>query len=95
MSGHEDELLWAAMWLYKATDNHQYLSYVIDNADSFGGVGWSITEFSWDVKFAGIQVLASQVRTSVAFFGPLAHQHLSIVLHFFDDYDVDFTVVYY
>lgn len=63
VSGHHDELLWAAMWLYKATDNLRYLNYVIDNAHSFGGIGWSITEFSWDVKFAGIQVLASQLLT--------------------------------
>ncbi|KAJ0680721.1 putative cellulase [Helianthus annuus] len=61
VSGYNDELLWAALWLYKATDNHRYLRYVIDNAHRFGGIGWSITEFSWDVKFAGIQVLASQL----------------------------------
>ncbi|KAD3066550.1 hypothetical protein E3N88_34430 [Mikania micrantha] len=65
ISGFNDELLWAAMWLYKATDDHRYLSYVIDNADSFGGIGWSITEFSWDVKFAGIQVLASQLKCAM------------------------------
>ncbi|KAI4305756.1 hypothetical protein L6164_029103 [Bauhinia variegata] len=27
---------------------------------SFGGTGWAITEFSWDVKFAGLQVIASK-----------------------------------
>ncbi|KAF5812222.1 putative cellulase [Helianthus annuus] len=63
VSGYKDELLWAAIWLYKATDNHHYLSYVIDNAHLFGGVGWSITEFSWDVKYAGIQVLVSKLLT--------------------------------
>ncbi|KAK4279143.1 hypothetical protein QN277_016894 [Acacia crassicarpa] len=60
VSGYMDELLWAAMWLYKATDNKQYLEYVISNAHSFGGIGWAITEFSWDVKYAGLQVLASK-----------------------------------
>ncbi|XP_061338191.1 endoglucanase 11-like [Gastrolobium bilobum] len=59
VSGYMDELLWAATWLYKATDKEEYFEYVISNADTFGGTGWSISEFSWDVKYAGIQVIAS------------------------------------
>nr|QCQ73708.1 endo-(1,4)-beta-D-glucanase [Litchi chinensis] len=61
VSGYMDELLWGAMWLYKATDNDKYLNYVIDNAHSFGGIGWAITEFSWDVKYAGLQIMASKL----------------------------------
>lgn len=61
VSGYTDELLWAALWLYKATDNEEYLRYVLQNANSFGGIGWSITEFSWEVKFAGLQIFASMV----------------------------------
>lgn len=61
VSGYEDELLWAALWLYKATDKEEYLEYVINKANSFGGIGWAITEFSWDVKFAGLQIIASKV----------------------------------
>ncbi|KAL8153136.1 hypothetical protein V2J09_010896 [Rumex salicifolius] len=61
VSGYEDELLWAALWLYKATDRPSYLEYAMHNADAFGGTGWSISEFSWDVKFAGLQILASQL----------------------------------
>lgn len=61
VSGYMDELLWAAMWLYKATDNPHFLNYVIDNAISFGGITWPITEFSWDVKYAGLQIMASMV----------------------------------
>lgn len=61
VSGYMDELLWAALWLYKATDNERYLDYVIRNGDSFGGTTWSITEFSWDVKYAGVQLFASMV----------------------------------
>ncbi|KAK7276525.1 hypothetical protein RIF29_17666 [Crotalaria pallida] len=60
VSGYMDELLWAAMWLYKATDKEEYFEYVISNAQSFGGTGWSISEFSWDVKYAGLQIIASQ-----------------------------------
>ncbi|KAJ7964806.1 Endoglucanase [Quillaja saponaria] len=60
VSGYMDELLWAATWLYKATDKKEYFNYVITNAHSFGGTGWAITEFSWDVKYAGLQVIASK-----------------------------------
>jgi len=58
-----DELLWAATWLYKATDNKMYFEYVLSNAHSFGGTGWSISEFSWDVKYAGLQLMLSKVKT--------------------------------
>ncbi|XP_065875645.1 endoglucanase 11 [Euphorbia lathyris] len=61
VSGFMDELLWGAMWLYKATDNEDYLNYVISNAQSFGGIGWAMSEFSWDVKYAGLQILASKL----------------------------------
>ncbi|MBA0821446.1 hypothetical protein Goarm_018305, partial [Gossypium armourianum] len=60
VSGFMDELLWAALWLYEATDKEDYyLKYVINKAHCFGGIGWAISEFSWDVKYAGVQVLAS------------------------------------
>ncbi|CAM8955821.1 unnamed protein product [Rhodiola kirilowii] len=61
VSGYMDELLWAALWLYKATDSEHYLNYLVNNTQSFGGIGWSISEFSWDVKYAGIQIMASQM----------------------------------
>ncbi|PIA36831.1 hypothetical protein AQUCO_03200063v1 [Aquilegia coerulea] len=61
VSGYMDELLWAALWLYKATDKVEYLKYIINNANGFGGIGWAITEFSWDVKYAGVQILVSKL----------------------------------
>ncbi|XP_051124836.1 endoglucanase 11-like [Andrographis paniculata] len=64
VSGYYDELLWAALWLYKATDNQRYLNYAIDNAMSFGGITWPISEFSWDVKYAGLQIIASMLPTA-------------------------------
>ncbi|KAF3448696.1 hypothetical protein FNV43_RR09409 [Rhamnella rubrinervis] len=60
ISGYNDELLWAAAWLYHATDNQYYLSYLGNNGDSMGGTGWSMTEFGWDVKYAGVQTLVSK-----------------------------------
>jgi hypothetical protein len=65
VSGYRDELLWAALWLHRATGRDEYLRYAVDKADSFGGVGWAMTEFSWDVKYAGVQVLAAKVPLAV------------------------------
>ncbi|KAK8520968.1 hypothetical protein V6N13_077094 [Hibiscus sabdariffa] len=52
-SGYQDELLWSAAWLYKASRDVKYLNYVVSNQ------GWSqaVSEFSWDNKFAGAQAL--------------------------------------
>lgn len=58
----QDELLWAAAWLYQATNNQYYLNYLGNNGDSMGGTGWSMTEFSWDVKYAGVQTLVAKVN---------------------------------
>ncbi|XP_019441110.1 PREDICTED: endoglucanase 5-like [Lupinus angustifolius] len=60
-SGYSDELLWAAAWLFHATDDEYYLSYVVDNAVYMGGTGWAVKEFSWDNKYAGVQILLSKV----------------------------------
>ncbi|XP_077229605.1 endoglucanase 20-like [Tasmannia lanceolata] len=55
-SGYQDELLWAAAWLYKASGDSNYLNYVLNNQ------GWSqaVTEFSWDNKFVGAQALLTK-----------------------------------
>lgn len=55
-TGYEDELLWAATWLYHATRDRSYLEYVTDiNGQAFAN--WGIpTWFSWDNKHAGLQV---------------------------------------
>ncbi|MED6156480.1 hypothetical protein PIB30_014699 [Stylosanthes scabra] len=55
-SGYQDELLWAASWLYKATGESEYLNYITSNQ------GWSqaVTEFSWDNKFVGAQTILTQ-----------------------------------
>ncbi|KMT12027.1 hypothetical protein BVRB_5g099860 [Beta vulgaris subsp. vulgaris] len=55
-SGYQDELLWAAAWLYKASGRSKYLKYVSSNK------GWSqaVSEFSWDNKYAGVQILLAK-----------------------------------
>ncbi|KAL8456649.1 hypothetical protein ACS0TY_034766 [Phlomoides rotata] len=67
-SGYKDELLWGSIWLYKATDDinnnyNNYFNYLIENEEAFGGTTWAITEFSWDVKYAGVQLLAAMLPT--------------------------------
>ncbi|KAJ4710439.1 Endoglucanase, partial [Melia azedarach] len=60
-SGYSDELLWAATWLYRATNDEYYLKYVVNNAEYMGGTGWAVKEFSWDNKYGGVQVLLSRL----------------------------------
>ncbi|KAJ8435551.1 hypothetical protein Cgig2_015406 [Carnegiea gigantea] len=60
-SGYSDELLWAAGWLYRATNNHYYLQYTVDYAIDLGGTGNAVRIFSWDNKYAGLQILLSKV----------------------------------
>ncbi|GJN16203.1 hypothetical protein PR202_gb03166 [Eleusine coracana subsp. coracana] len=54
-------MLWAALWLHRATGRPEFLDYAVEMADEFGGTGWAITEFSWDVKYAGLQILAAKL----------------------------------
>ncbi|KAF8725544.1 hypothetical protein HU200_020077 [Digitaria exilis] len=60
LSGYGDELLWAAAWLYEATEEGCYLEYLARNGDALGGTGWSINQFGWDVKYPGVQVMAAK-----------------------------------
>ncbi|XP_020089954.1 endoglucanase 8 [Ananas comosus] len=56
-SGYNDELLWAASWLYLATKRQNYFKYITEEA-----VTASVAEFSWDLKYAGVQVLLSDLH---------------------------------
>ncbi|KAF8113867.1 hypothetical protein N665_0045s0105 [Sinapis alba] len=56
-TGHEDELLWAAAWLHRATGDQMYLDYLTQASDS----GSVRSSFSWDDKFVGAQVLVAKV----------------------------------
>ncbi|KAK7263844.1 hypothetical protein RJT34_31441 [Clitoria ternatea] len=56
-NGYQDELIWAASWIYKASKSAYYWDFVKANIQSMGG---NIVEFGWDSKYAGINVLVSQ-----------------------------------
>ncbi|MQL76289.1 hypothetical protein Taro_008659 [Colocasia esculenta] len=51
----QDELLWGASWLYRATNNNAYLSYLQSL-----GANDDTDIFSWDNKYAGARVLLSR-----------------------------------
>ncbi|CAN1842108.1 Endoglucanase 4 [Linum perenne] len=57
-SGYEDELVWAAAWMFKATKSAYYWSYVIKNTGELDKSG-TFGEFGWDTKTAGINVLVA------------------------------------
>ena len=58
-SGYNDELVWAATWLYKATDDNAYLNKAQSYYQSLiGGLGGGT--HSWDNKTYGTAVLLAQ-----------------------------------
>ncbi|XP_057813362.2 endoglucanase 8 [Cryptomeria japonica] len=57
--GYQDELLWGAAWLHKASKNHSYITYIQTNGKILGA-DENINEFGWDNKHAGINVLVSK-----------------------------------
>ncbi|GLT71631.1 hypothetical protein SLA2020_436330 [Shorea laevis] len=56
-SGFEDELLWAAAWLHRATGNQTYVDFL----GGSGNTGGTRSMFSWDDKFVGVHVLAAKL----------------------------------
>ncbi|GAB2267653.1 hypothetical protein Dimus_002636 [Dionaea muscipula] len=58
-NGYQDELLWGAAWLWRATQDGQYLDYIESNGQQFGAFT-NIYEFGWDNKHAGLNVLLSK-----------------------------------
>uniref|UniRef100_M1CPP0 Endoglucanase n=1 Tax=Solanum tuberosum TaxID=4113 RepID=M1CPP0_SOLTU len=60
-NGYKDELLWAAAWLLKATRKPMYWIYVKQNIINFkSDMESGLSEFGWDAKHAGINVLISK-----------------------------------
>lgn len=56
----QDELLWAALWLERATGEKRYLDFINTSTNS----GGTRTEFSWDDKYVGVQLLIAKVYES-------------------------------
>lgn len=58
-NGYQDELLWGAAWLHKASRRREYRQYIVRN-EVVLRAGDTINEFGWDNKHAGINVLLSK-----------------------------------
>jgi len=62
-SGYHDELVWSAAWLAKATQETEYLDKAKELYDEFDLGGLS-SEFGWDDKKAGAQLLMYELTGS-------------------------------
>ncbi|GMH30875.1 hypothetical protein Nepgr_032718 [Nepenthes gracilis] len=58
-SGYQDELLWGAAWLHRATRIPTYLSYIQRNGQVLGADEADYT-FGWDNKHVGARILLSK-----------------------------------
>ncbi|XWS76594.1 hypothetical protein CRYUN_Cryun01aG0190000 [Craigia yunnanensis] len=58
-SGYQDELLWGAAWLHRATKNPTYLNYIQVNGQTLGAAEFDNT-FGWDNKHVGARILLSK-----------------------------------
>ncbi|OMO98094.1 Glycoside hydrolase, family 9 [Corchorus olitorius] len=65
-SGYEDELVWGAVWLFRATKAPYYWNYIQANIQNLEKSG-SVLEFGWDSKHAGINVLVPKASVLLNF----------------------------
>ncbi|GJZ61363.1 endoglucanase CX-like protein [Tanacetum coccineum] len=59
-SGFNDELLWAAAWIHRASGTPSYLNYLKNKGEEDGSNSDDFS-FSWDNKRAGTKVLISKL----------------------------------
>lgn len=66
-TGYEDELAWAAVWLYRATGEPGYLDAALEFADSE-----TVAEvYDWDDKTVGYQLLLFSIANQPTFQAPV------------------------
>ncbi|GMN31278.1 hypothetical protein TIFTF001_003182 [Ficus carica] len=58
-SGYQDELLWGASWIHRASQDASYLDYIKSNGHLMGAYDDNYS-FSWDDKRPGTKVLLSK-----------------------------------
>ena len=61
-----DELAWAAIWIYKATNDNNYLNFAKQVYTS-SGFASNKDELNWDSKVPGVKVLLAQVTGEANF----------------------------
>ncbi|GAM19927.1 hypothetical protein SAMD00019534_031020, partial [Acytostelium subglobosum LB1] len=61
-SGYKDEIVWASIWLYKATQDKTYLARAVSDYDSFGiGALAQKNSHDWDLKAPGTCLLMAKM----------------------------------
>ncbi|KAF4527170.1 hypothetical protein B566_EDAN006095 [Ephemera danica] len=60
-NGDEDELVWAALWLFRATGEERYRTEAQDMYRRFNLKQRQTQDFSWDDKVIAVRVLLSQM----------------------------------
>jgi Glycosyl hydrolase family 9 len=60
-SGYNDELAWAAAWLFRATGEQSYLNQALEFADP-GATAWA---YNWNEKTVGAQVSIFQYKSHI------------------------------
>ena len=65
-NGYNDELVWAALWLYKATGTQSYLTYAINGYSAYGFSNYADV-LSWDSKISGTKVLLAQITGQASY----------------------------
>jgi hypothetical protein len=67
-SGYNDEIVWAAAWLYRATNDETYLNRAKSDYTSFQ-IGNNIVgqSFDWDNKAPGVAALLAKLTSAVPF----------------------------
>jgi hypothetical protein len=66
-SGYNDELVWAAAWIARATDDSSYLATAERLYNEFGFDNESPSEFSWDNKQAGVFALLYRMTNNAKY----------------------------
>ncbi|VYS65355.1 unnamed protein product [Arabidopsis thaliana] len=84
VNGYEDELLWGAAWLRRATGKDSYIKYLVENSQSFGSDS-NYFEFGWDNKVGGVNVLVAKevFEKNVAAIAPYKDTAEKLICSFF------------
>nr|CAD54730.1 beta-1,4-endoglucanase [Mastotermes darwiniensis] len=65
-SDYKDELVWAAVWLYRATNDQTYLTTAEKLYSDLGLQSWN-GGFTWDTKISGVEVLLAKITGKQAY----------------------------
>ncbi|PNF36366.1 hypothetical protein B7P43_G18040 [Cryptotermes secundus] len=57
---YKDELVWGAVWLYRATNDSSYLTTAEQQYNEFGLQYWNVP-FTWDAKSSAVEVVLAKV----------------------------------